>query len=295
MGKKDILLKAYFSDPGRYADLFNASIFQGKQVLKAEELENTGTVQSKSDSRITLERIHDISMKQTRDGSLFAVWIIANQEKIDYSMPVRVMLQEALEYDRQLQEIKRKNRNLEQLQKDFWQTSGEFLSKMKQKDRLRPVITLVLYWGEENWQGSKSLHDIINFGEDVVLAEELKTLFELYDRRNDKAAFRTYLEDHEECRHLDAETFEALRTLTHAKELKHYQLQEEEETTDMCKAITDLIADGREEGLKQGKAKGRLEILFELVRDNLLSIKDAAIKASLTETAFSDAMKKAGY
>lgn len=113
--------------------------------------------------------------------------------------------------------------------------------------------------------------------------------------QNDKTAFRTYLEDHEECRQLDVETFEALTTLTHAEELKHYRLQEEEETTDMCKAITELIADGKEEGLKQGETKGRLEILFELVRDNLLSIKDAAIKASLTETAFSDAMKRAGY
>lgn len=314
MGKKDIMLKSYFSEPGRYADLFNGTVFQGKQVLRAQDLESAVTVQSKSNDQITLERIHDMSMKQTKDGSLFAVWVIANQEQIDYSIPVRVMLQEALEYDRQLQEVKRKNRNQEKMQKGFWQNAGEFLSKMKQKDRLRPVITLVVYWGEENWQGSESLHDIIDFGEDAVLAEELKqlvpeypllflnlsqthdyhhfqtelkTLFELYDRRNDKTAFRAYLEEHEECRQMNVETYEALKTLTNAQELTQYRLQDKEETTDMCKAIKDLIADGRKEG--------RLDTLYELVHDNLLSIKDAATRASLTETAFSDAMKKAGY
>lgn len=55
----------------------------------------------------------------------------------------------------------------------------------------------------------------------------------------------------------------------------------------MCKAIKELIADGKEEG--------RLDTLIELGRDNLLSLKEAAARASLTEAAFSEAMKKAGY
>ncbi len=55
----------------------------------------------------------------------------------------------------------------------------------------------------------------------------------------------------------------------------------------MWKAIEDLIADG--------KTEGRLEALFELVQDGLLSIKDASLKASMTEDVFSFEMKKAGY
>lgn len=55
----------------------------------------------------------------------------------------------------------------------------------------------------------------------------------------------------------------------------------------MWKAIEDLIT--------EGKTEGRLDALYELVHDGLLSIKDAAVKASMTEDTFSSEMKKAGY
>ena len=94
MGKKDITLKDYLSDTKRYADLLNGSIFQGKQVIKASDLQNADTVRSKSDKQAVLERTNDITMKLTRNGNLFAVWIVENQENVDYSMPVRIMMQE---------------------------------------------------------------------------------------------------------------------------------------------------------------------------------------------------------
>lgn len=44
MGKKDIRLKVYLDDEDRYADLWNGSIFQGKQIIKAEDLEPVSPV-----------------------------------------------------------------------------------------------------------------------------------------------------------------------------------------------------------------------------------------------------------
>ena len=38
MGEKDIRLKGYFSDKERYADLWNGSLFQGREVVKPQEL-----------------------------------------------------------------------------------------------------------------------------------------------------------------------------------------------------------------------------------------------------------------
>ena len=46
----------------------------------------------------------------------------------------------------------------------------------------------------------------------------------------------------------------------------------------------------RNEGIKEG----RLEMLFDLVRDNLLSIKDAASQAKLTEETFREKMMDSG-
>ncbi|MDE7130265.1 MAG: Rpn family recombination-promoting nuclease/putative transposase [Lachnospiraceae bacterium] len=310
MGKNDITLKDYLSEPKRYADLLNGSIFQGRQIIDAGELIEADTVQSKSDEQAIMERLNDITMKQTKDGSLFAVWTVANQQYIDYSMPARVMLQDALSYDRQLKELKRQGY-------DF-ADSGEFLSRIRQDDHLHPVITLVIYWGEDEWRGAKSLHDILDFGADPVLAQELKqlvpeyplhflnlsevhnyshsktelrTLFELYDRRKDKSAFTQYVEEHDECRHMDAETYWALRILVNTTKLKTMIPHSERTEKNMGNVFDEIWEDAREEGLHEGK----LTTLYDLVHDGLLSIKDAAARASMTESAFTTEMQKAGY
>ena len=44
MGEKDIRLKVYFSDKERYADLWNGSLFQGREVVKPQELEEVSPV-----------------------------------------------------------------------------------------------------------------------------------------------------------------------------------------------------------------------------------------------------------
>lgn len=73
-------------------------------------------------------------------------------------------------------------------------------------------------------------------------------------------------------------------------------LSEETEEVDMCKAIDDMMQDSRKEGLAEGMEKGKAEgILFtltSLVRDGILSVKDAAFRANMTESAFEAAMKK---
>ena len=91
------------------------------------------------------------------------------------------------------------------------------------------------------------------------------------------------------------ETYQTLGILTGMKELANNNIPKEEADTNMWKAIEDLIADGKTEGHAEGRIEGRLEALFELVQDGLLSIKDAALKASMAEDVFSSEMKKAGY
>ena len=61
---------------------------------------------------------------------------------------------------------------------------------------------------------------------------------------------------------------------------------------DMCKAIDDMMQDSREEGKAEGRTEGILFALTGLVRDGVLSIKDAAFRANMTESAFEAAMKK---
>ena len=39
MGEKDLYQSDFYEDSRRFADVFNGSLFQGDQVVKAEELE----------------------------------------------------------------------------------------------------------------------------------------------------------------------------------------------------------------------------------------------------------------
>lgn len=300
MGKRDLDLKSYLSDRRRYADIYNGSIFQGGQFLKAQELEPVETVTTRSDKEGTIERTSDIVMRQKTTGDLFALWILENQETVDYGMPVRIMLKEALEYDRQVKELKRTNaagykRNRE---KDTGQlspvTPGEYLYKVQKKDRIYPVNTLIVYWGKEPWDGPRSLHDLLDFGNgDTGLKKELeklvpeyplhildlnavtdyskfrtelRTVFELYRLRNDKKEFKEYVEGHKECRHLDEESYRMIGRLTNSERLLLKAGKEGREEENMSSVIEELIEDGRLEGLQEGISQG-MKALIEAYRE----------------------------
>jgi hypothetical protein len=67
-----------------------------------------------------------------------------------------------------------------------------------------------------------------------------------------------------------------------------------EEDIYMCKALEDLLKDKIEEKVNQSKLDGALSTLYDLVKKGLLDIKDAAMQANMTESAFTDGLKKSG-
>jgi len=298
MRRKDIGLKEYLSDARRYADLWNGSVFQGKQILKAEELIEADSVVQKTEQKNETEKTVDLIRKQYRDGKQFAVFILENQEKVNYGMPAHVMIKEALQYNKQMREIARKNKSAD---KAFFKGEGnkvyadsdERLYRIKKEDRLHPVVTMVVYWGKEEWTGAKNLHDMIDFGEnDSVSAElkkmvpeyplhfldlsklehteyfktELRPLLELSVRKNEKKAFIKYIEDNEDNWSMDDESWCVLSDLTKSKELKdlidnkiNSKNKDGEEGKSMCKALIDMQNDAKAEG----KAEDIIELLEE--------------------------------
>ena len=64
----------------------------------------------------------------------------------------------------------------------------------------------------------------------------------------------------------------------------------------MCKAVEEYglenFAEGKEEGREEGRTEGVLTTLIGLVRDGILSIKDAALRANMSESAFKNAMER---
>ena len=62
------------------------------------------------------------------------------------------------------------------------------------------------------------------------------------------------------------------------------------EKLNMWKAIDD----GIEEERNEGKSEPRLDVLVELVKEGMLSIKDASVKASMREDEFQKIVKNEG-
>lgn len=171
--KADVILKDFWRQNERFADLFNAVIFRGKQVIKPEDLterdtDMSGIIQFKGYQE-TLERTRDV-VKKMAYGVEFAVLGIESQQKIHYAMPLRTMLYDSLGYLKEYQEITR-IRKAERGK----MTEDEFLSKMRKEDRLHPIISIVLYYSEKSWDGPTCLKDMI-----VEMPEEMERIFSDY-------------------------------------------------------------------------------------------------------------------
>lgn len=240
MGKGDTSLALWLGDKKRFADLYNGNVFQGKQVVEAEKLElaqkeTKELISDKEGRLVNLERYRDIVMKWD-DGVNLAILACENQEKIHYAMPVRTMLYDGLKYVEQIRQLS-KDRKLK--------SSDEFLSGMTKDDKLCPVITLIFYYGDKEWDGSKDLHgllkestnpevrealkklipnyhinllDVNNLEDTSVYKTDLQVILGMLKCRKDKKKIREYiLENEEYFKNIDIDTYNVLRVLLKAE------------------------------------------------------------------------------
>ena len=166
--KPDIIVKNYWRNKEQFADFFNAVLFDGKQVIKPKELEDLDTEESSvfehkeyaesiGASRDTVK----IRKKSTVYGVEFVILGMEGQEHIHYAMPMRVMGYDYAAYQKQYVDNAAKYKTAKSL------TEEKYLSKMKKDDRLVPVITVVVYYGEKPWDGAVSLHGMLHISEEM--------------------------------------------------------------------------------------------------------------------------------
>ena len=278
MGELDKKQKVYFEDPRKFADVWNALVYEGEQVVSWEGLRECSPVLVHAEGEGAEERTPDVCMKETADGEMLAILILENQKEVDYGMAARVFLEEAMAYERQARGIRRRNRELYEKTKNAGRL-GAYLYWFGKEDRLRPVSTLVLYWNDKEWDGARSLHELIDFSGaegmrglvpefrlhlyDMSKVEhqerfrtDVGTLVGLYQRRGDKEAFREFgnRAEAEGGRKLDKLGLEVLGMLVSSKRLmKLLETKKEKEELTMCKAIEDIYEEGREKGIREGR------------------------------------------
>ena len=282
--EKDAVIKKFLEKPENFSDLFNGSLFQGKQVLKADMLgdlpgESMISFSDKEGKKVSARRYRDV-IRKASGRTTYAVFVVEGQEKTHYAMPVREMVYDALNYATQVKEISDMHRR----DKDY-RDSSEFLSGLLREDRLAPVITICLYYGTEEWEGPRELYDLLDIPEEyedmkpfmsnykVNLVQpadvdsenfrtDLKLIFSLLAMSSDGMGMRKYIQEHsEEFSHIPYETYDCLRELLHVD--KWWKINEDTNSgkgeVNMCKALEEIAEMARQEGVELGKKAGEKE------------------------------------
>ena len=289
MGKYDDAMYRYLSDNDRFADLFNAVLFDGRVVVRGEMLEDASErcVEVVSDTvsqagtgegRPKYEKsVRDIR-KRMRTGESFIVTAIENQNAIDYAMPWRIMRYDQMEYGRQIRDII--SRRETALGKQG--SAGNWMKRLQQEDRLCPVYTICFYHGTDPWDGPRSLRDMMHFGretegwQDVFhdygmtlfcageqkdlsrFGTDLKLLLKVLQLRQDKdGLLRLWSE--EPFSHLDLETAETMAVMTDSVNILKKLEITEEGGCNMCLAVEEMKRDWKAEGEAKGRAEGKAE------------------------------------
>ena len=140
---KDSLAKEYIKDNIIFADLINYYFFDGKKKVKDSDLKELDTTQVETlKDDFTIQRYRDLVKEaciKEDSNNTYIIFGIENQSEIDNKMVFRCMIYDALSYINQI-ENKKKNGKI----------------------KLKPVITLVLYLGNGEWNGPKSLYEMVD-------------------------------------------------------------------------------------------------------------------------------------
>lgn len=285
--KLDTALKEFWRNNERFTDLFNTVFFHGEKVLKPEEMEEKDT----DVSSVILSKEMQESLENYRDvvkcakGMNFMILGIENQEKIHYAMPLRCRIYDDLQYLKQVKELDNKN----QQKKDWKKVTGdEFLSKMRREDRLKPCLTIVIYYGEKEWDGPRCLSDMVDVPKEIwpyfqnyqmhllcvrdedgssFSQEDVKDLFYIlhsfYHNRENEVKEKNIS--------INPETYRAIAAVQKNEKLLYKVIAEQKEGINMCSALERIWEDGREEGRLTGELKKEQETIENLLDQGILS------------------------
>ncbi|MDD6121294.1 MAG: Rpn family recombination-promoting nuclease/putative transposase [Solobacterium sp.] len=249
-----------------FADAFNFFIYNGEKIIDASTLKPMDSHilldifdwDKPKQSYKTVQKYRDVfkqAVIKYNDEAAYVLLGVENQTDIHYAMPVRNMIYDALSYAEQVSArgyYNKKNKTA----KD----GVEFLSGFLKTDKLIPVITLVVYFGAEKWDGPISLHEMLDTNNDVVLkyiqdyrinliepsgikeeelelfTSDLKEVLTFIKFSKDSEKIKEHYMDRGKVM-IDNDAIRVIETVTNIKVPK----KKGRKKTDMCEAINKLI------------------------------------------------------
>ena len=269
----DSTCKKLFRDDGCFADICNYAFFQGKQIIKPEELvsreNDVSTLMGKELLPMETKRYRDIVRKASINGDYMIIGV-EHQSTLDKNMIIRI-----LNYDAQL-----------------------YINQVESGKEVRPVGSFVFYTGDKEWTYPKSLKeslkippemkDYINDWKLPVLElqkidsgmlknQRLKEVVEI-----SQSMFKGDYEKLRTNRMISVESFKMAAIFTHT-DIKEEDLPEGDEIN-MCKAMDQLFQRFENQGIEKGEAIGIEKTLKEQLKVKLGTLSNP-LEERLTTTS----------
>ena len=269
----DSTCKKLFRDDGCFADICNYAFFQGKQIIKPEELvsreNDVSTLIGKEALPMETKRYRDIVRKASINGEYMIIGV-EHQSTLNKNMIIRI-----LNYDAQL-----------------------YINQVESGKEVRPVGSFVFYMGDKEWTYPKSLkeslkvspemEDYINdwklpvlelqkMDPQILKSKRLKEVVEISQimLKGDYEKLRTN-------RMISVENYKMAAILTHT-DIKEEDLPEGDEIN-MCKAMDQLFQRFENQGIEKGEAIGIEKTLKEQLKVKLGTI-SSPLEERLTTTS----------
>lgn len=177
LGKIDTVTKEYMKDPIIFADVFNKFLYHGKQVINPDnliEMDSTEIVVPYGEGKagVPEQKYRDVLKLMMTDGNIaYCILGCEDQGTIHYAMPVKNMLYDSMQLARQVTKAAKSHRKKSGDIEDtgYEPSSDEFLSGFYKTDRLIPVVTLVIYFGPDRWDGPLSLKEMYTAADDEIM------------------------------------------------------------------------------------------------------------------------------
>ena len=233
---------------------------------------------------------------------------VENQMEVHYAMPVRNMVDDALQYDKQVAMIAADNRRNKRFSSGTMRNNGEFLSGFLRTDKILPVITLTLYFGTEPWDGPLSLREMYSINDSklldfvpdyrvqliqpMTLSEDdfekfhtsLREVLQTIKYSVDAQKLTEYITQNERMHRLDLSAANVINTVAGIG----LEIRQDRGKVDMCKAIEDLKAESREEGRAEGREEGHTKGREETIEQTVAMLRNMKIPK---ETILSELQK----
>lgn len=289
MGKLDILTKEYMKRPDIFADVFNQFLYHGRQIIVPERLVELDTTEiavpyGADHVSVPEQRYRDVAkllMAMTDGYAAYCILAAENEGKIHYAAPVKNCLYDAIQLAHQvtaaaashrkskLADKKLSNKNLSNKKLSNKKLSGdEFLSGFWKEDRLLPVVTVVIYFGAEEWDGPLSLHEMYSDCSEEIrryamdyrvnlitpgglsdseideFQSGMREIMRYIKYSKDKKKLHSVISTELRFKSVEREAVEIINAATGS----NMKISEGKESVDVCIAIQGMMEDSRIEG-----------------------------------------------